>query len=52
MPPRVNTAGVCVASMPSASGATNQSAGGVPARSRKLYGTGFTACGIGSPEDT
>ena len=50
--PRTNMAGECVASIPSASGATNQCAGGVPARSRKLYGTGFVACGIGVAEDT
>src|SRR4051795_6179224 len=51
-PPRPRASGVCVASIPSPSGATNHCAGGVPGRSRKLYGTGLVICGIGAPEDT
>src|SRR5262249_53157436 len=50
LPPRL--IGECVASMPSPSGATNHCAGGVPARSRKLYGTGLVICGIGVSEGT
>src|SRR3954470_9052597 len=51
-PLRPRASGVCVASIPSPSGATNHCAGGVPARSRKLYGTGLVICGIGASLET
>ena len=52
VPARPRNNGVCVASIPRPSGATNHCAGGVPARSRKLYGTGLVICAIGASVDT
>ncbi len=50
--PWTNVDGLWVAEMSIGSGATNHGSGGVPGRSMKLYGTGFSICGIGLPVET